>query len=104
MSGEEAEKLLLSIDKAFGLTYHDFEEDEEGKLVPVYTMWKSNDNITNIEDLGDVSFKIGKDLGDIYINKIHTDGWLIIGSGTTLHCDDVKAGLGRVDNFEGFLL
>lgn len=104
MTQEDQELLLMSIDEAFGFTKHDFEKNSDGKLVPIYTKWGNEENRTDIEDLGDISFKISKNLGDIYIDKIHTDAWIIVGDGTTLHCDDLYAGLGLVEDFEGFLL
>lgn len=104
MKGKDAELLLESIDESFGFTKHDFEKDESGRLVPIYTKWGNEEKYTDIEDLGHVSFKISKNLGDIYIDKIHTDGWVIVGKGTTLHCDDLDAGMGYVTGFEGFLM
>lgn len=103
MTIEEQELLLESIDEAFGFTKWDFEV-VDGKKVPIYTRWGAADAPTNIEDLGHVSFKISKNLGDVYIDKIHTDAWVIVGEGTTLHCDDLHAGLGYVPDFEGFLI
>lgn len=104
MTKEESELLLGSIDEAFGFTKHDFEKDELGRKVPIYTKWGNEEEYTDIEDLGHVSFKISKNLGDIYIDKIHTDAWVIVGVGTTLHCDDLYAGMGYVPDFEGFLM
>lgn len=103
MTKEEQELLLMSIDEAFGFTKHDFEV-VDGRKVPIYTKWGTEEDYTDITDLGHVSFKISKNLGDIYIDKIHTDGWVIVGKGTTLHCDDLYAGMGYVDEFEGFLM
>lgn len=107
MRGKNAELLLESIDEAIGLTKYDF--DKEG--YPYYTKWGADengevdpDNLVELSNLQHRSLKISKKLGDIYIDKIDTDGWLIVGKGTTLHCDDVYAGMGRVDNFEGFLM
>lgn len=104
MTIEEQELLLTSIDEAFGFTKHDFRENEDHQKVPIYTKWGAEDDYTDIEDLGHVSFKISKNLGDIYIDKIHTDAWVIVGTGTTLHCDDLEAGMGYVPDFEGFLM
>lgn len=104
MTKEESEILLGSIDEAFGFTRHDFKDDESGLSKPIYTKWGNETNFTDIENLGGVSFKISKNLGDIYIDKIHTDGWVIVGIGTTLHCDDLYAGLGYVPDFEGYLM
>jgi hypothetical protein len=100
MSLEDQEILLGSIDEAFGFTKYDF--DKEGK--PIYTKWGDENKYTDIENLGHVSFKIGKNLGDIYIDKIHTDAWVIVGEGTNLHCEDLHAGMGYVPDFEGYLL
>lgn len=99
MSPEDQEVLLESIDEAFGFTEHDF---EDGKLI--YTKWGDETNYTDVEDLGHLTLKIGKNIGDIYIDKIKTDGWVIVGVGTILHCDDLDAGLGYVPDFEGYLL
>lgn len=103
MTTEEQELLLMSIDEAFGFTKHDFEM-VDGRKVPIYTKWGTEEAPTDIGNLGHVSFKISKNLGDIYIDKIHTDAWIIVGIGTTLHCDDLEAGLGLVEDFEGFLM
>lgn len=107
MNGKNAELLLESIDESFGLTAEDF--DIEGRLY--YTQWGADidgkvkkENLIDLADLQHRSLKISKNLGDIYIDKICTDGWVIVGRGTTLHCDDLDAGLGYVDNFEGFLM
>lgn len=99
MSGKEAEDLLVSIDESFGLTRHDFKDGEV-----IYNKWGTEDSYTNLADLGHLSLKISKNLGDIHIAKIHTDAWVIVGKGTNLTCDDLEAGLGYVDNFEGFLM
>lgn len=100
MRGKQAEELLLKIDKAFGLTKHDF--DKDGK--PIYTKWGGPDVHIDITDLGDRSLKISKSLGDVYIDKISTDKWIVVGKGTTLHCDDITTGEELVENFEGFLM
>lgn len=99
MKGKKAEELLLKIDEAFGLTKHDF---KDGK--PIYTQWGDEDNAIDIENLGDRSLKISKKLGDIYIKKIKTNKWVIVGKGTNLHCEDIEVGEELVDNFEGFLM
>lgn len=104
MTEQEQEELLMKIDRAFGFTKHDFQLDLNGNKVPIYTKWGTEDNYTDIEDLGPVSMKISKNLGDIYINKIHTDAYIIVGKGTNLFCNDLHAGLGYVPNFEGFLM
>lgn len=99
MKGKQAEELLLKIDQAFGFTQHDF---VEGK--PMYTKWGTEEDLIDIADLGDRSLKIGKDLGDVYFDKISTNKWVIVGKGTTLHCDDLTVGEELVENFEGFLM
>lgn len=99
MTVEESGLLLESIDESFGFTKHDFDKGR-----PIYTKWGTPEDYTDIEDLGTISFKISKNLGDVYIDKIHTDAWVIVGKGTTLHCDDLYAGMGYVDEFEGFLI
>lgn len=99
MNGKEAEELLMSIDESFGFTSHDF---EDGKLI--YNQWGDDDNYIDVADLKHRSLKISKNLGDIYIDKIRTDEWVIVGKGTTLHCDDIEAGKGIVLDFEGFLM
>lgn len=104
MSPEDQELLLGSIDEAFGLTKHDFEKDERGKLVPIYTKWGDGQTMIDIENLEHRALKISKNLGDVYIDKIKTDSWVIVGEGTTLHCDDLQAGMGYVPDFEGYLL
>lgn len=103
MKGKDAELLLESIDESFGFTKYDFEKID-GKKVPIYKKWGTEEDHIDIENLGHRSFKISKGLGDIYIDKIHTDAWVIVGRGTTLHCEDLYAGMGYVDNFEGFLM
>jgi hypothetical protein len=99
MNGEEAEQLLMKIEEAFGLTKHDFEDG-----TPIYTKWGTEENYVDIENLGDHSLKISKNLGDVYIDKISTNKWVVVGKGTTLHCDDITAGEELVENFEGFLM
>lgn len=100
MTGTEAEELLTRIEKAFGLTKRDFDKDG----APIYTKWGAVDDYTDIEDLGDKSLKISKNLGDIYIEKIVTNKWIVVGVGTTLHCDDVTAGEELITDFSGFLM
>ena len=99
MKGRNAELLLESIDESFGLTKHDFSAG-----MPIYTKWGNKDNYIDIANLGHRSLKISKNLGDVYIDKISTDGWVIVGKGTKLHCEDLDAGMGFVENFEGFLM
>lgn len=99
LTGKKAEALLVKVEDSFGFTEHDF---EDGK--PIYTKWGSDENAFDIENLGDVSLKISKNLGDIYIEKIRTNKWVIVGKGTTLHCDDIEAGEGVELDFEGFLM
>lgn len=100
MKGKEAEDLLLSIDESFGLTKYDF--DENGR--PIYTRWGDEDGYIDLEDLGSRSLKVSKNLGDIYVDKIKTDEWVVVGKGTTLHCEDIQADKGIVEDFEGFLM
>lgn len=104
MKDKDAELLLESIDESFGFTKYDFKKNKENMLIPIYTKWGTPKEHTDIENLGHISFKISKGLGDIYIEKIHTDGWVIVGKGTTLHCDDLEAGMGYVPDFEGYLM
>lgn len=104
MSPEDQDLLLGSIDEAFGFTKHDFEKDEHGKKILIYTKWGPKDSRIDIEDLGHVALKISKNLGDVYIDKIKTDSWVIVGEGTNLHCDDLEAGMGYVPDFNGYLL
>ena len=100
MSIEESEAILLQIDEAFGFTKHDF--DKDGHLI--YTKWGTPEDYTDVASLGHRSLKISKNLGNIYIDKISTDGWVLVGKGTTLHCDDITAGQEVVRDFEGFLM
>lgn len=99
MTAQENEELLTKIEACFGLTKYDF---KDGK--PIYTKWGDEALHVDIEDLGDRSLKISKNLGDIYIDKIHTDKWIVVGKGTTLHCDDLAAGEEIIENFTGFLM
>lgn len=99
----DEELLLSTIDEAFGFTKHDFEV-VDGKQVPIYTKWGSGSQEIDIEDLDGLTFKISKNLGDVYIDKINTNAWVIVGEGTTLHCPDLTAGMGYVTDFEGYLL
>lgn len=99
MTKQQQEDLLLKIDKAFGLTKHDF---QDGK--PIYTKWGTPENHIDVANLGDHSLKISKNLGDVYIDKIVTDKWVIVGEGTTLHCEDLTVGEEVVENFKGFLM
>ena len=99
MKGKEAEQLLMKIEEAFGLTKHDFKDG-----VLIYTKWGTEESHIDVANLGDRSLKIGKKLGDVYIDKIATNKWVIVGKGTTLHCEDITAGEGLVENFEGFLM
>ncbi len=93
------EKILMNIKNAFGLMADDF---EHGK--PIYTKWGFGDDIYDIENLGDCSLKISKNLGDIYIKKIYTDEYILVGEGTSLHCDDMYAGKDVITDFKGFLM
>lgn len=99
VSIEEGEEIMMKIEEALGLTKYDF--DEDGRLI--YTKWGSDDDYTDVENLGDSSLKISKNLGDIYIDSIRTNGWVIIGSGTTLHCEDIEAGEEVITDYEGFI-
>lgn len=99
MKGKEAEELLMKIEESFGYTKEDF---ENGK--PIYTQWGEGEGAIRLDDLGDRSFKLSKNLGDIFIDKIHTNKWVVVGKGTTLHCPDLQAGEGVVTDFEGFLM
>lgn len=104
MKGKEAEELLLQIQESFGLTKYDFKENADRLKVPIYTKWGDAEKYTDLENLGEKSLKISKNLGDIYIEKIRTDKWIVVGRGTTLHCDDMEAGESIVLNFQGFLM
>ncbi len=99
MKGKEAEALLMKIEEAFGLTKYDFKDG-----VPIYTRWGAEEDHIDIANLGNRSLKVSKNLGDVYIDKISTDKWVVVGVGTTLHCDDLTAGEEFVENFEGFLM
>lgn len=100
MKGREAEVLLMKIDKAFIFNKADFKNGR-----PLYDIWPGmqGEHSFDVANLGEWSLKIKKNLGDIYINKISTDKWVIVGKGTTLHCDDIHAGEGVVRGFEGYL-
>ncbi len=94
----EGEAIMGQIEEAFGFTKYDF---KGGRLI--YTKWGDESNFTDVEDLGSRSLKINGKLGDIYIDKIRTDGWVIVGEGTTLNCDDIEAGESIVTEYEGFI-
>lgn len=99
---EEGQVIMGQIEKAFGFTKYDFELiDGEKRLI--YTKWGSPEDYTDVEDLGDKSLKINGKLGDIYIDKIRTDGWVIVGEGTTLHCPDIEAGEDIITEYEGYI-
>lgn len=99
---EEGEVIMGQIEEAFGFTKHDFElVDGEKRLI--YTKWGTPEDYTDVADLGEKSLKINGKLGDIYIDKIKTDGWVIIGKGTTLHCSDIEAGEDIVTEYEGYI-
>ena len=90
------------IEEAFGFTKYDFEVvDGEKKLI--YTKWGDETNFIDVENLQHRSLKINKNLGDIYIDKIQTDGWVIVGVGTTLHCDDLQTGEDIITDYEGYI-
>lgn len=99
MKGRQAELFLEKVGDAFGLTKHDFKDG-----LVIFTKWGEAESLIDVENLGHRSLKISKGLGDIYINKIQTDEWVIVGKGTTLHCDDIQAGKGIEKDFEGFLM
>ncbi len=100
---EEGEVIMGQIEEAFGFTKYDFEKNTDGQKKLIYTKWGSEEDFNDVEDLGNKSLKINGKLGDIYIDKIRTDGWVIIGKGTTLHCDDIEAGEEIVTEYEGFI-
>lgn len=90
---------MMKIKEALGFTKYDF--DEEGRLI--YTKWGDEKSFIDVEDLGGRSLKINKNLGNIYIDRIRTDGWVIVGAGTTLHCDDIEVGEEIITDYEGFI-
>lgn len=96
---EEGEVIMGKIEEAFGFTKYDF--DKDGKLI--YTKWGDEKSFIDVEDLKRRSLKISKNLGDIYIDKIRTDGWIIVGVNTTLHCDDMEAGEDIITDYEGYI-
>jgi len=99
---KEGEKIMMEIEEALGFTKHDFQEvDGEKRLI--YTKWGSEDNYIDVEDLGSRSLKINGKLGDIYIDKINTDGYVIVGAGTNLHCDSLVAGREIITDYKGFI-
>lgn len=99
----EGEVIMGQIEEAFGFTKYDFEVvDGEKRLI--YTKWGFGDaEPIDVEDLGDRSLKISGKLGDIYIDKIRTNGYVIVGKGTTLHCDDIEAGQDIITEYEGYI-
>lgn len=99
----EGEAIMVQIQEAFGFTKYDFEKNIDGEYRLIYTKWGSPDDYVDVENLGEKSLKINGRLGDIYIDKIRTDGWVIVGKGTTLHCDDIVAGEDIVTEYEGFI-
>lgn len=100
MKGREAEVFLMGIDKAFGLHKGDFNKGR-----PLYNVWPGmqGERSFDVSDLGDWSLEISKNLGDVYIDKISTNKWVVVGKGTTLHCDDIHAGKGVVRGFDGYM-
>ncbi len=100
---EEGEVIMGQIEEAFGFTKYDFTKNEEGKKVLIYTKWGTEEDYNDVEDLGNKSLKINGKLGDIYIDKIATDGYVIVGVGTTLHCEDISAGEDIITEYEGFI-
>lgn len=99
---KEGEAIMMEIEEALGFTKHDFHE-VDGKQQLIYTKWGTEDDYIDIEDLGNRSLKINGKLGDIYIDKIRTDGYVIVGAGTTLHCDSVVAGKEIITDYKGFI-
>ncbi len=91
------------IEEAFGFTKYDFRKNESGENRLIYTKWGSPESFTDVEDLGNKSLKINGKLGDIYIDKIRTDGWVIVGKGTNLICPDIEAGEDIVTEYEGYI-
>jgi hypothetical protein len=99
---KEGEQIMMKIEEALGFTKHDFHMvDDQQRLI--YTKWGSEDDYIDIEDLGNRSLKINGKLGDIYIDKIRTDGYVIVGAGTSLHCDDLHAGEEVITDYKGFI-
>lgn len=99
---EEGEAIMGQIQEAFGFTKYDF-HTVDGRRVLIYDKWGTPEDFTDVANLGAKSLKINGKLGDIYIDKIRTDGWVIVGEGTTLHCDDIEAGEDIVTEYEGFI-
>ena len=99
MTKKQQEELLMKIEDCFGFTQHDF---VDGK--PIYTKWGEGESQIDVARLGNRSLKISKNLGDIYIDKISTNKWVVVGRGTTLHCKDMEVGEELVEDFEGFLM
>jgi hypothetical protein len=99
---EEGQTIMGQIQEAFGFTKYDF-ENVDGEKRLIYTKWGTGADQIDVENLGDRSLKINGDLGDIYIDKIRTDGWVIVGKGTTLHCPDIEAGEDIVTEYEGYI-
>ncbi len=93
----------VTVEEGEVITKYDFRKNDSGEKKLIYTKWGSPEEFTDVEDLGEKSLKINGQLGDIYIDKIRTDGWVIIGQGTTLHCDDIEAGEEIVTEYEGFI-
>lgn len=100
---EPRDWVMGEIQEAFGFTKYDFEEvDGEKRLI--YTKWgEPGPEQIDVENLGNRSLKINGNLGDIYIDKIRTDGWVIVGEGTTLHCDDIEAGEEVMLDYKGYI-
>lgn len=99
---EQGEVIMGQIEEAFGFTKYDF-EDVDGQKKPIYTKWGLPEDYIDVADLGNKSLKINGKLGDIYIDKIRTNGWVIVGLGTTLHCDDIEVGEDIITEYEGFI-
>jgi hypothetical protein len=99
---EQGEIIMGQIEKAFGFTKYDFEIIDGQKRL-MYTKWGSPEEYTDVEALGEKSLKINGKLGDIYIDKVRTDGWVIVGKGTNLHCEDIEAGQDIITEYEGYI-
>lgn len=100
MTRKEEEALMVKIQNAFILNEADFENGR-----PLYNVWPGmmGESKFDLASLDDWSLKIRKNLGDVYIDKISTNKWVVVGKGTILHCDDLTVGEELVENFEGYM-
>lgn len=100
MKGKQAEELMMKMDKGFCLHKGDFNNGR-----PLYNVWPGmqGESKFDIADLGDWNLEISKNLGDVYIDKISTNKWVVVGKGTTLHCDDIHAGEAVIRGFDGYM-